>query len=380
MVRTMLCIETSSEYDRAIVRGLLAYSQEHGNCLHLSRVPASVRKASKDGNSIVKWVKEWKADAFIGRWPYNDTLPLASLNCTVVIQNFLPWQTGFSKITGDYIRTGEIAASFFIKRRFSHFAYFGVKGISWSEERGKGFRDIIKFHGLDYQEYLVRKTMASESEQIIQWLKSLPKPSAIFCCNDEYALTISENCSMAKIRVPQDISILGVDNDELICNISDPPLSSIVLDAENGGYELGRMLDEQARSSDKANFITLINPCNIVQRGSTRQIYTKDIAVEKMLEFIDGNFTTITNSKVIFDMAFLCRRAAEIRFKNATGVTVYRYLIEKRLNYLCTLLETTDLSLSECAVRSGFHNMNHLFHLFKKEKGCSPAAWRKSKS
>lgn len=379
MVRTLLCIDTSSEYDRSIVRGLISYSQEHGNCLLLSRIPSSLSAQSKNGYRIAQWARDWKADAIIGRWPYDDLLPLSNLDISVVIQNLNSRQTGLSTITGEYIRTGEIAAEFFIKRRFVNFAFFGVKDIIWSEERAQGFRNTVKLHGLNYREYMVQKAPESESSEISHWLAELTKPVAVLCCDDEYALAVSEYCRLARIKVPQEVAILGVDNDELLCNISDPPLSSIDLDAEKGGYEVGRMLHEQEMSGDRPIFVISIKPGLIVQRGSTKQHNVEDKEVAKMLEYIDYNFTREITTKEIFDNAFLCRRAAEIRFKKVTGTTVYRYLIEQRLDHLCSLLETTDLSLTECAARSGIFDINYLFHVFKKVKGCSPVSWRKSK-
>ena len=381
MVRTLLCIDTSSEYDRSIVRGLISYSQEHGNCLHLSRVPSNHRAESKNGYRIAQWARDWKADAIIGRWPYDDLFPLSSLGCTVVIQNIHSRQTGFSTLTGDYVKTGEIAAEFFIKRRFVNYAFLGVRDIIWSEERAQGFRNAVKLHGGNYREYLVRTTPDDEGEQLIRWLNELPKPVALFCSDDEYALAASEYCRLARIKVPQEVAILGVDNDELICNIADPPLSSIVLDAEKGGYEVGRMLHEQEQEStgERPIFVISIKPGIIVQRGSTQQHNVEDKEVAKMLEYIDQNFTKEITTAEIFSKAFLCRRAAEIRFKKTTGTTVYKYLVDRRLDHLCSLLETTDLSLSECAARSGIFDINYLFHVFKKVKGCSPAAWRKTK-
>ncbi len=381
MVRTLLCIDNSSEYDRSLVRGLIQYSQEHGNCLLLSRVPSSLSAESKRGYRIAQWARDWKADAIIGRWPYDDLLPLSNLDCTVVIQNLTSRQTGFSTITGEYVKTGEQAADFFIRRRFVNFAFFGVQGIIWSEERAQGFRNTIKRYGFHYQEYTVRKTSESESSEIIRWLSELPKPVAVFCGDDEYALAISEYCRLARIKVPQEVAILGVDNDELLCNISDPPLSSIVQDAEKGGYDLGRMLHEQEKepSGNRPIFVISIKPGLIVQRGSTQQHNVEDKEVAKMLEFIDQNFTREITTAEIFEKAFLCRRAAEIRFKKTTGTTVYKYLIDRRIDHLCSLLETTDLSLAECAARSGIFDINYLFHVFKKVKGCSPASWRRTK-
>ena len=372
-------MEMSSEYDRSIARGLVEYSQEHRNCLLLSRVPVGLFASSKKGNRIVQWAKDWKADAIIGRWPYESFLPLTTLNISVVLQNIDSRQTGFSTISGEYVLTGKIAAEFFIRRRFENFAFFGVRDIIWSEERAQGFRNTVCSQGFGYSEYMVEKDPVDGVPDILKWLEDLPKPVAIFCCDDEYALAVSEYCSMLKINVPKSVSILGVDNDEIICNMSDPPLSSIVLDAEKGGYELGRMLHQLHQPNDNSRFVISIKPGTIVQRGSTKRHNVDDKEVGKMLEFIDDNFTTGITTADIFSQAFLCRRAAEIRFKKVTGKTVYRYLVEQRLNHFCTLLETTDLPMSECASRSGIFDANYLFHVFKKVKGCSPAAWRNAR-
>ena len=141
------------------------------------------------------------------------------------------------------------------------------------------------------------------------------------------------------------------------------------------------MLHEQKKepSGNRPIFVISIKPGVIVQRGSTQQHNVEDKEVGKMLEFIDQNFTREIATSEIFEQAFLCRRAAEIRFKKTTGTTVYKYLIDRRIDHLCSLLETTDLSLTECAARSGIFDINYLFHVFKKVKGCSPAAWRRSK-
>ena len=379
MVRILLCMDSSSEYDRAIARGIVSYSQEHHNCLLLSRVPSSLIASSKKGNRIVQWAKDWKADAIIGRWPYEDLLPLSNLDISVVILNLDSRHTGFSTITGEYVRTGQIAAEYFINRKFVNFAFFGVSSIIWSEERAQGYRNVVRSHGFSYSEYMIGTNTVDEASEIISWLEGLPKPVAVFCGDDEYALAISEYCHMARIQVPHEVSIMGVDNDELICNISDPPLSSIVLNAEHGGYEVGRMLHELERTSDRPKFVISIKPGIIVQRGSTKRHNVDDKEVAKMLEFIDDNYTREITTDEIFEQAFLCRRTAEIRFKKLTGTTVYKYLVEQRINHLCALMETTDLSLADCASRSGIFDLNYLFHVFKKYKGCSPVVWRNSK-
>lgn len=377
MIRVLLCMDTSSEYDRSLIRGMIHYSHDHNNCMLFSRIPNILRLQSEKGRRVAKWAKDIKADVIIGRWDYNDTLPLSELNISVVLQNLHRRQPDFSTITGEYISTGRMAAQFFLKKNLLHYAFFGHKDVVWSEERRLGFQEEIEKHReLTYSYYEVSSEVQSENAAICRWLEGLPKPVAVFACDDEYALTLSEACLQCRLKVPDDVAILGVDNNELICNISAPPLSSIVLDAENGGYELGKKLHEQYNAGVVKPFSISIRPGAIIQRNSTMLYNFGDKVVEKMLEYINGNFQQGITSDNIFSQVNLCRRAAEIRFKAKTGTTVYKYLTQVRLNHLCSLLETTALPLAECAELSGIFDTNNLFHTFRKFKGCTPGQWR----
>ncbi len=159
------------------------------------------------------------------------------LNIPVILQNYKDRSRYFSNLTGDYYGTGEMAAKFFIKRRYRNFAFYGNKGVVWSRERAEGFRKEVEKIGGNYF-YFESENLNGEqwsSSHIDEWLFSLPKPVALFACDDSFALQISEICKINNILIPQEIALLGVDNDELICNLSDPPISSIVLDVERGG-------------------------------------------------------------------------------------------------------------------------------------------------
>lgn len=381
MVRILLCMDTSTEYNRAIIRGIISYSQTHDNCLLLSRVPSCLLAESPERkDKIEQWIKDWGINAIIvGLLSYDDLLPLSNLDISVVLQNTSVQPERISTINEEYIITGQIAADFFINKKYINYAYFGLKNIYWSEERARGFRNEVRRHNVTYNEYMVETNTIDEESKITKWLTSLQKPVAIFCCNDKHALVISELCHIAKIDVPQEVSILGVDNDELICNVSNPPLSSLTLNVENAGYETGHLLHSLENIESKSSFVVSIKPGIVVQRGSTQKHNVKDKEVSKMLEYIDANYTHSISTKDVFSQAFLCRRAAEIRFKEMTDMTVYKYLTEQRLNHLCALMETTNLSLAECASRSGISSLNYLFHLFKKNFGCSPNEWRKSR-
>ena len=159
---------------------------------------------------ILRWAKEWKADAIIGQWN-NDTIDLQKeLNIPVVLQNYHHRSVTYSNLTGDYKGTGRMAAQFFAKRMFRNFAYFGVKGVVWSDERCEGYRQEVKRIGGEFFSFESDKQEDEIRMEVSQWLQQLPKPVALFCCDDAHALFISETCKMTNIPIPEEIALLGV--------------------------------------------------------------------------------------------------------------------------------------------------------------------------
>ena len=252
MIKILLLIDYSSEFDRKLLRGLVQYSKENGPWLFY-RLP-SYYSAMHGEQGILKWAKEWKADAIIGQWN-NDTIDLQKeLNIPVVLQNYHHRSVTYSNLTGDYKGTGRMAAQFFAKRMFRNFAYFGVKGVVWSDERCEGYRQEVKRIGGEFFSFESDKQEDEIRMEVSQWLQQLPKPVALFCCDDAHALFISETCKMTNIPIPEEIALLGVDNDELMCNISDPPISSIELEVERGGYSIGRLIHQQIKNGTRRYF------------------------------------------------------------------------------------------------------------------------------
>mgnify|MGYP002330324836 CR=1 FL=1 len=281
MIKILLLIDYSSEFDRKLLRGLVQYSKENGPWLFY-RLP-SYYSAMHGEQGILKWAKEWKADAIIGQWN-NDTIDLQKeLNIPVVLQNYHHRSVTYSNLTGGYKGTGRMAAQFFAKRMFRNFAYFGVKGVVWSDERCEGYRQEVKRIGGEFFSFESDKQEDEIRMEVSQWLQQLPKPVALFCCDDAHALFISETCRMNNIHIPEEIALLGVDNDELMCNISDPPISSIELEVERGGYSIGRLIHQQIKKEHGGTFNIVINPIRIELRQSTEKHNIKDPYI---LEFL----------------------------------------------------------------------------------------------
>jgi LacI family transcriptional regulator len=379
MKRILVLIDYSSEFSRRLLKGLIQYSVDHGPWIFY-RLPAYYKTLyGKEG--IVEWANEWKADAIIARWDHEGTNLLATLNIPIVLQNYRERSPHFSNLTGDYIGTGEMAARFFIKRRFHNFAFYGNKGVVWSRERAEGFRrEVEKVNGNYYyfeSADLMGEEWGTSHVQLDEWLLSLPKPVGLFACDDSFALRVSQICTINNIKIPDEISLLGVDNDELICHLSDPPISSIVTDVEKGGYEAGRLIDGMISGAIKEPFNIVIKPTRFELRKSTEKFDITNEYISQVVNFIEDNFTSNIDIDSLTKLVPLSRRNLEVKFKESMGTTIYQFIISNRIEYFTHLLMTTNRTLFDLALESGFNDCKNISRIFKKKHGCTPTEWRK---
>lgn len=378
MKRVLLLIDYSSEFSRRILKGLIQYSKENGHWIFY-RLP-SYYKTLYGKEGIIQWAREWKADAIVARWDHEGTNLLESLRIPIVLQNYRERSSYFSNLTGDYIGTGEMAARFFIKRRYRNFAFYGNKGVVWSRERAEGFRRVVEKAGGNYyyfeSENLNEEQWSTAHLQLDEWLFSLPKPVGLFACDDSFALQVSEICKINNIPIPQDISLLGVDNDELICNLSDPPISSIVLDVEKGGYEVGRLIDQLINGTREQPSNIVIRPNRFELRESTERYNLSNEYISKIVHYVEEKFTDEICIDELTKLVPLSRRNLEIKFKDEMGTSIYQFILQCRIEFFAHMLLTTDLPLYDLALQSGFNDSKNISRIFKKMKGYTPSEYR----
>jgi len=375
MIKVILLIDCASEHDRKLLRGMMRYSKENGPWRFYRLSPDS-RLGEDREEWILQWAKQWKADAIIGRWDDRKMNLLDQLDIPVVLQNNRSRSDVFSNLTGDYDSTGRMAAQYFRKKLFTEYAFFGIKDIVWSEERCKGYEDEIAKYNGHFHSYM-EETSGDDRDKIVEWLEKLPKPVALFCCDDAHAQFVTETCKISGIRVPEDIAILGVDDDELLCGISDPPISSIDMDVERGGYMTCKLLHQQILSGSKEPFDVWITPLGIKERASTSILNVKDPHVLKMIRHIDNNYSLDIKMEDILRIVPLSRRSIEMRFKKATGYTIYQYLLNVRVEHFAYLITTTHRSYVDIAYEVGFRDLSNVSRTFRKYKGCTPLEYRK---
>lgn len=324
-------------------------------------------------------IKEWQPDGIIAQWG-EDIGFLESLNIPVFLQNYKEENKNLSNITGGYLETGAMAARFFIDRRYTNFAFYGNKGFIWSKERAEGFRiEVEKVNGNFFYfetESLSGEQWSSGHTDLEDWLASLPKPVALFACDDSFALQVSEICKINDIAIPDDIALLGVDNDELICDLSSPSISSIVLAAEKSGYEVAEQIHQSIKKGSRKKFNAFIDSVRIELRQSTEKYNIENEYILEVVDYIRNHFEKELSIAAILQKVPLSRRSLEMKFKAEMGVSVYQFLLNQRLANVAYLLQTTDKSLLDITLESGFNDTRTVYRIFKKEKGYTPIEYR----
>lgn len=384
MIRLILLSDFTESFSYNLLKGVLAYSKSHEPWV-VCRMPPSY-KLTYGIEGVLKWAKTWQADAIIGRFDNEDNVELFRQHGIIAIaQDYKARFKNIPNITGDYRKTGKMAAEFFLNKGFQHFAFYGYRDTVWSQERCEGFYECIAERGFGnnfhaYQEQSLDDLWFYEAPPLLSWLKSLPHPTALMACDDNQGNRITEICKVNNIKVPDKIAILGVDNDEIICNLSDPPLSSISHNIVRGGFEAAELIDrllndEENNRQDMQDVV--IQPINIVNRLSTDFYSTTDMHIHTALKYIHQNIASDITVSDIVKQVPLSRRLLEIRFKQVTQQSIHKYIFNLRMERFAQLLLASDAPIADVAEQVGINNLKNLSRQFKILKKVSPNEYRK---
>jgi LacI family transcriptional regulator len=380
MPRVIFLTDLSEEYAKNLLKGIVRYSKEHDPWV-VCKMPFSYR-VKHEVEGVLSWAKEWKADGIIAQFYNTDRVSVFHENgIAAIAQDFKSRFTEIPNITGAHRLTGQMGADYFIRKGFKNFAFYGFKDIVWSSERCEGFQAEIRRHNpehlfFEYQNTDQKELWYYESSQLVEWLKRLPKPLAMMTCDDNQGQHIAEVCKQCNIKIPEEIALLGVDNDEAICTLSDPPLSSINQAVEKGGYETARLMDCMIRNPQAAYEDVVVYPTHIITRQSTDIFATNDKYISAVLQYIHQNADKKLNINQITRVAPISRRLLENRFKQEIGLPIYAYIMNLRMEKFAHKLVETDAPIIELTHELGFLDYKNISRLFKKLKGCTPSAYR----
>ena len=377
MIKILLLTDYSQESERRLLNGFVKYTDTQGGCIFY---PMSHLISENKDNSkkIIQLAKKFKVDAILGLWPNINTEEAKKLGIPIFLRTYKKEYPDFPMLTGHYEDFGAYAADYFIKQNFNNYAFIGFKDILWSTYRYKGFNKQINL--IKKQETFCYEVddFRSEVKAISKWLHSLPKPAAVFACNDFMARQVTELCLLENIRIPEDISLLGVDNDEFMCNISSPTLSSIKLNFEKHGFEIAKILFKMIRDNAIWPARITVEAVGVVERMSTKHKIIADPYIREIVEFINHNYRQEIDIRKLVSFIPLSRRSIEMKFKKEMSpYTIISYITKLRLDFFCHLLESTTMPIKEAAEKSGFIETSNFSTIFKKHKGCTPSEYRR---
>lgn len=338
----------------------------------------------------------WDGDGIIARVESRrDADRLAALNIPVVDVAGAYLRPAFLQVNNDDRATGARAGEYLKACGFKRFAFCGVRGVGWSERRKAGFRESVRPvcpRVEVFEESLPWWESLENSQHLGGWLASLSCPVGVFACNDTAGLKLTELARKLGLSVPGELAILGVDNEDILCELASPSLSSIPLDCEAIGYRAAELLagilthpsaragaGSTARAAAAARAAILVPPKEVVERDSTRVFACDDPLVGEAVRRIRARAHAGANVAEVIAGLPASRRNLEVRFRRVTGRTMHQEIVRARLEMAKALLRTTNHTVARVAQESGFGTLQRFHEVFRSQVGLPPARYRKER-
>ena len=275
-----------------------------------------------------------------------------------------------SCVLHDSAATARLAAKELLNLGYDSYGFVGMpQPRFWSRERADAFRSETEKSGRTFSEF--------SGDDIVSWLSTLPKPCAILAVNDYTAQQVHYAAQTLGLKIPDDVAIAGIDNDELYCEAMKPGLTSVAPDFEEAGYRLASLLADQIDNPDAKPVLVKYGPKKLVRRGSTRKIAGPDVRVRRALEFIRRNacLQSLGIDDVLKEMN-CSRRLATLRFREAVGHSIVDEIHDVRFQHACKLLDETDMPISVIVSECGYDSESFFKKYFKLRTGLSMKDWR----
>jgi LacI family transcriptional regulator len=369
-----LLIETSRSFPRNVVRGIGDYARVHGPWLFYLPAEMPVRslpsKAEWDGDGIIA---QTHRDASFIRAMSESGKPVVSLTGP-------PGVGGLHQVLPNQDAVAELAMAHFRDRGFVRFAYCGTPGERVWPTTGEAFKRLAESSGCTceiYQAAYVPGAPTLRLANLADWLKSLKPPVALLAASDGRAREVLDACRLAGLHVPEEIAVLGVNDDEMICEMANPPLSSVIHNARRIGYEAAAMM-HRLIAGKKVMADIVVDPLGVHARQSTDLLAIEDPEVATAVRFIRENACARIRVEDVLEQVALSRRALEKRFRAAVGRPPHMEIRRVQLERVKELLVTTEYKLEKIAELTGFSTAQYLAGLFHRVVKVTPGAWRQA--
>jgi LacI family transcriptional regulator len=406
-LRVVLLMNPAAGYERGLFRGIARFAQHYGSWVFLpfweqgdmaKAMPLEVdletirsKNSRNKSKSIAQVFKRLEVTGVIGRLVSSEIIEaIFGLNLPTIGMDLSDGQLAdrrflhrISEIRPDAHKVGRMAADHLLERGFRRFGFCGhPKAPNWSRMRSEGFRERLQEAGFDCDFYKPPQTRSvpfwhQEYPMVKSWLESLHKPVGVMACNDIRGRQVIEACALGAMHVPNDVAVIGADEDSLISELSNPPLSSIALNGEQGGYRAAELLHQMMLGEVKARQCILVEPLWVTPRLSTDVIAIEDRDVARAVHYIRENARRPIRILDIVDHLGVSRRALEIRFHRSLGWSIREEIERVRIEFAKQLLAETDLPVWKIAENTGFSGEDYLGKVFRRVADTTLAQYRR---
>jgi len=371
--KVVLLVESSRASGRAVLRGVANYARYHGPWSFFWE-PAGLEKAGP-------MLKTLGADGVVLRDVDNLSRARRFGIPAVVVGYSREEIPGLINVVTDSVRIGRMAAEHLQQCGFKRFAICSYDKTPWAEQRARSFAETIKAAGHEVFSYLApppaRVNWLKERRRMAAWLHSLPKPVGVMTCNDDCGVQVMEACKVAGLAVPDAVGVIGADDDELVCGLADPAMSSVALNFERAGFEAAQALDKLMQQRTDAASQIIVQATHIVARRSTDVVAVEDEPVAKAMRFIRDHARASVAVAEVARAAGLSRRVLERRFRRELNSSILAEIRRVRTDQIARLLVETHLPVSDIAESLGFADPQHFARYFRSGKQLTPLAYRK---
>ena len=375
--RIALLMSQDAGFHRQVLLGVRAYADHEKQWMMHNASPTQ---------GVLKPLTEWNPHGIIACLDNADIArSLLKLGKPIIDTGCILKGLRVPTIEVDHAAIARLATEHFVARGYQNFGYLGSRKANYSRWRLASFRESLLEAGhdltpchIEYHPHLSEKaSWKNVNTKVRQWLGKLAKPAAVLADHDLAAFDLANMCQILGLHVPNDVAILGVDNDELVCKLAFPPLSSVAIPAEQIGFEAAKLLDRIMAGEKISHETIFIPPVRVVTRHSTSIFAIDEPIVTGALHYIRNNLAAPLRVGDIADKLVVSRRVLEQKFRSLLGRSLLDEIHRVRVEHAKELLATTELLISEVAKQSGFSTPQRMATVFRKLVGDSPGDYRR---
>jgi len=384
-LKVLLLIESSREFGRGLLTGIANYARFHSPWTVYTYPPFF--RGTQDTRRLLNRMRKSGIDGIVAR-EMDEIDDIINMGVPAIFASTIEPQKGLPKhafpiITTDNRQISDVAADHLLDRGFTHFAYCGYDDVPWSQLRGQYFHERISEAGYAAHAYKqprskIQKRWENELQHLAAWLQALPKPVGLMTCCDDRSRNVIEAAKVAGIHIPEEIAVIGVDNDELMCHLANLSLSSIALSIEKAGVKAAQLLDRlMTGQEDMSNQRITVTPSHVETRHSTNILAVRDPDVVTALRFIREHIKELIQVSDVANATCLSRRTLERRFLKIMSRSVQEEINRLRIEQLSKMLIQTRMSQVQIAHAMGYHSVDNMRRFFQRHVNMTPLHYRK---